>query len=83
MIYVISPYLSDVIRICEREGINCPVQAGHMLNPNVCWIYHWQQLAGRKIFKVDRILYGDLINRFEVDALEAINKEIEIRKKYS
>ncbi len=80
MIYVITPYLLDVVRTCNKEGFECPVKAGRLLNPNITWIYDWQQLLGRKIFKIDKILWGDQAKDFHPHLYNKIQEEIEIRK---
>lgn len=80
MIYVISPFLADAKQACEQKNVICPTKAGRLLNPNIFWIYDWQQLAGRKIFGIDKIIYGDQVNRFEPGILERIKLEIENRR---
>jgi len=70
------------MRVCEKENLNCPVQRGMPLNRHVLWVHHPMQLYGRKIFKIDKIFYGDLVNKFDVETLQRINDEITLRKNY-
>ena len=81
MIYIITPFLSDFISVCEREGLRCPIQRGKPINEHILWVHHPMQLYGREIMKVDRVLWGELTDRFEEDTLNKIITEIEIRKK--
>jgi hypothetical protein len=81
MIYIITPYLTDFMEVCKREGFNCPVVRGKPENQNIMQIHHPMQLMGRKIFKIDKVFYGDKVNCFDVDTLEKIKFEIELRKR--
>ena len=81
MIYVITPFLMDVVRTCEKEGFICPIKSGRILNPNITWIYDWQQLLGRKIFKTDKILWGQQSQSFDPKLYNRIYEEIELRKR--
>lgn len=81
MIYVITPFLRDVVLTCEKEGFICPIKSGRLLNPNITWIYDWQQLLGRKIFKTDKILWGQQAQCFDPKLYNRIYEEIELRKR--
>ena len=70
------------MEVCRREGFNCPIVRGRLENRNILQVHHWMQLVGRRIFKADKIIYGDLVNRFDVEMLERINMEIKLRKRY-
>lgn len=80
MIYIVTPYLTDVVKTCVREGIQCPVSNGKLLNHNIAWIYDWQQLMGRKIMKIDRIYYGEQHALLNKEMIHRINIEFQIRK---
>jgi len=80
MIYIITPFLQDFMKVCEKENLNCPVQRGMPLNRHVLWLHHWMQLEGRKIFKVDKVFYGEQINHFDPDMLKRIENEIHLRR---
>ena len=81
MIYIITPYLTDFMRVCEREGFNCPVVRGKPENQNIMQIHHPMQLYGRKIFKIDKIFYGDQAHLFDTETLERIKMEIALRQR--
>lgn len=81
MIYIITPYLSDFKIVCKENGYFPKVLDGQVYNPNIQWIYHWQQLMGRKLFKADIILYGRECSSFSDYDLERINVEIKLRKR--
>lgn len=66
--------------ICKREGFDCPVVRGKPENQNIMQIHHPMQLMGRKIFKIDKIFYGDKIDSFDADTLHKIKTEIELRR---
>lgn len=82
MIYVITPYLLDVVKTCQKEGFECPVKSGFLLNKNIIWIYDWQQLLGRKIMKIDKIFWGEKSKDFHPHLFNKIQEELEIRKHY-
>jgi hypothetical protein len=82
MIYIITPYLSDFRNVCLENKWNPLIKRGMPSNPNIRWIFDWQQLIGRKIFKVDIIIWGYLCDQFTVPMFNRIEEEIEIRKKY-
>lgn len=83
MIYVITPYLTDAVKACEQESFKCPVKAGRLVNKNIMWIYDWQQLLGRKIFKMDLIIWGEKAKDFHPKLYNKIYEEIELRKQIS
>ena len=81
MIYIITPLLRDFMEVCRREGFNCPVVRGQPENKNILMVHHWMQLVGRKIFKHDKIFYGDKISHFDTEMLERIKMEITMRQR--
>ncbi len=78
MIYIITPYLSDFKLICKEKDYKTITSAS---DDKIKWIYNWMQLAGRKIFKADIIIYGDKCKYFFKEEINKINVEIAIRKK--
>lgn len=82
MIYIITPFLTDFKSTCVVEGFDCPIQGGRIMNPNFVWVHDWMQLHGRRISKVDKIIYGQLVHRFDSAMLERIKLEIEIRRNH-
>lgn len=83
MIYIVTPFLNDFMEICRREGFNCPVVRGRPQNQNIMQIHHPMQLYGKKIFKIDKVFYGDRIDSFDVETLERIKMEIELRRNHN
>lgn len=81
MIYVITPYLVDVVKTCHKEGFECRVMGGRLMNPNILWIHDWMQLMGRKIFNHDKILWGEGAKDFDPKQYNRIYEEIELRKR--
>lgn len=77
MIYIITPYTIDFKRQCELIGY--PYFGGGMSYSNVKWINSVHQLYGRKIFKEDKIIYGEQYDQFSDDEIERFKVEISIR----
>lgn len=82
MIYVISPYLLDVVAVCEMNNINCPTKNGKILNSRIQWIHDLTQLFSVRILKTDTILFGDKCTDFPPEQFESLLKEINSRKLY-
>ncbi len=81
MIYIITPYLADFRHICKENGWDAMISgAGSPRNPNIIWIYNWQQLLGRRIFKIDMIIWGEQAHLFPTKDYERLQFEIEFRK---
>lgn len=80
MIYIITPYLADFKQMCDKNGWNPMVTGGQPRNRDIIWIYDWQQLLGRKLFKADIIIWRNQSHLFSEAELQRIEMEIELRK---
>lgn len=82
MIYIITPYLSDVKKVCEENAIQCPIKDGKLLNSRIMWIHSLDQLFGIRILKTDKVYFGMGCQHFPADQYQRLFTEIEARKLY-
>lgn len=81
MIYIITPYLSDFKRVCEANNWPIAIISGRPRSQNIMWIHDWQQFLGRKIYKMDLIIWGEQSKEFHPSHAKRLYEEIELRKR--
>jgi len=80
MIYIITPYLSDLRQVCIDNGIMYQIKNGKLLNKNIIWIHDLICLQLFTIKKHDKIYFGEQCDKFPKDQLDTLINEIEKRK---
>ncbi len=77
MIYIITPYVQDFRQACKDNKL--PYYPIGRSSNEVIWIESYEKLLGRKIFKEDKIIYGEQYHQFSLEEMERIKVEIALR----
>jgi hypothetical protein len=76
MIYILTPHMYDFRNMCLDNKL--PYSNGRSTN-DVIWINQVQLLYGRKIFKDDKIIYGEKYYDFSGEEVKRFEVEIALR----